>query len=75
MVFTLPECINTLVLSQPKVVYKLLFKAAWATVQEFGADPVMLHAVSSPEFLPTGPTGRHPTRRFEEQVCEAVSGN
>jgi hypothetical protein len=38
VVFTLPECINTLVLSQPKVVYKLLFKAAWATVQEFGAD-------------------------------------
>jgi hypothetical protein len=29
-------------LSQPKVVYKLLFKAAWATVQEFGADPKWL---------------------------------
>ena len=42
VVFTLPECINTLVLSRPKVVYNLLFKAAWATVQEFGADPKWL---------------------------------
>jgi len=42
VVFTLPECINTLALSQPKVVYKLLFKAAWATVQEFGKDPKWL---------------------------------
>ena len=42
VVFTLPECINTLVLSQPKMVYKLLFKAAWATVQEFGSDPEWL---------------------------------
>lgn len=42
VVFTLPECINTLFLSNPKVAYSLLFKAAWATVQEFGADPKWL---------------------------------
>jgi hypothetical protein len=28
-------------------------------------DPELLHPVSSTEFLPTHPTCRHPTRRFE----------
>lgn len=33
LVFTLPQCINTLVPLHPKVVYSILFKAAWAPIQ------------------------------------------
>lgn len=38
VVFTLPACINKLAMHQPRKVYSLLFKAAWHTLQTFGAD-------------------------------------
>jgi len=39
VVFTLPECINTLAISKPKLVYNTLFQAAWMTIQDFSKDP------------------------------------
>jgi hypothetical protein len=44
VVFTLPHTLNPLALSQPKVVYDTLFKAAWATLQGFAANPKFLGA-------------------------------
>lgn len=38
VVFTLPSAINQLALHQPPVVYSILFKAAWATIQAFSQD-------------------------------------
>lgn len=42
VVFTLPEIINTVAVYEPKIIYNLLFKAAWATIANFGADPKWL---------------------------------
>jgi len=44
VVFTLPHTLNPLALSQPKAVYGSLFKAAWATLQGFAANPKFLGA-------------------------------
>jgi len=42
VVFTLPECINVLAMQYPKIIYSILFKAAWETIVEFGKDPKWL---------------------------------
>lgn len=36
LVFTLPQELNPLALQQPALIYKTLFNAAWATLQQFG---------------------------------------
>ena len=36
VVFTLPEELNGLAISQPQLIYKALFEAAWATLNQFG---------------------------------------
>lgn len=38
VVFTLPQELNAIALIEPKIVYGILFKAAWATLQDFGSD-------------------------------------
>lgn len=38
VVFTLPQIINSVAITHPRLIYNLLFKAAWATIQEFGLD-------------------------------------
>ena len=42
VVFTLPHTLNGWVQLHPRVLYGLLFKAAWATLQTFGQDPKRL---------------------------------
>jgi len=42
LVFTLPHEVNPWVALHPEVIYRLLFKAVWATLQAFGADPKRL---------------------------------
>ena len=42
LVFTLPHELNPWVQLHPEVIYHLLFKAAWATLKAFGADPKRL---------------------------------
>lgn len=44
VVFTLPDTLNGLAISNPKEVYDALFQAAWATVNTFGHDPKHLGA-------------------------------
>jgi len=39
VVFTLPSELDTYALSHPRIVYGSLFKAAWATLGQFGANP------------------------------------
>ena len=39
MVFTLPHEFNAFALSHGKIIYSSLFKAAWQTLQQFGANP------------------------------------
>lgn len=39
VVFTLPHEFNPLALSHGKIIYSSLFKAAWQTLQQFGANP------------------------------------
>jgi hypothetical protein len=39
VVFTLPHEFNSFALSHGKVIYSSLFKAAWQTLQQFGANP------------------------------------
>lgn len=39
LVFTLPSEFNSYALSHGKIVYSSLFKAAWQTLQQFGANP------------------------------------
>src|SRR5680860_237770 len=39
VVFTLPSELDTYALSHPRIVYGSLFKAAWATLAQFGANP------------------------------------
>ncbi|ACU07655.1 transposase [Flavobacteriaceae bacterium 3519-10] len=38
VVFTLPEELNGLAISQPQLIYKALFEAAWATLNQFGKN-------------------------------------
>lgn len=38
VVFTLPASINKLAMHKPRIIYRLLFKAAWHSLQTFGAD-------------------------------------
>jgi hypothetical protein len=42
LVFTLPHDLNSWVQLHPEVIYRLLFKAVWATLKTFGADPKRL---------------------------------
>jgi hypothetical protein len=42
LVFTLPHTLNGWVELHPEVIYRLLFQAAWATLQAFGRDPKRL---------------------------------
>ncbi len=44
VVFTLPSELDTYALSHPKIVYGSLFKAAWATLEQFGSNPKHLGA-------------------------------
>jgi len=39
VVFTLPHALNPLAQGNPRVLYALLFRAAWETLATFGADP------------------------------------
>ena len=39
VVFTLPSELNMFALSHPKIIYGSLFKAAWATLRQFGENP------------------------------------
>lgn len=39
LVFTLPAELNPYALSDPRIIYDRLFKAAWATLAQFGANP------------------------------------
>lgn len=41
LVFTLPEELNGLAISQPALLYKTLFEAAWATLNQFGKTEQM----------------------------------
>ena len=42
VVFTLPHALNPWVQLHPEVIYRRLFKAVWATLKAFGADPKRL---------------------------------
>jgi hypothetical protein len=42
LVFTLPHALNAWVQLHPQLIYALLFKAVWATLKAFGADPKRL---------------------------------
>ena len=44
VVFTLPPELDTYALSHPRIVYGSLFKAAWATLGQFGGSPKHLGA-------------------------------
>ena len=44
VVFTLPSELHGLAISQPRIVYKLLFKAAWDTLNQFAKNPKHLGA-------------------------------
>jgi hypothetical protein len=38
VIFTLPDSINALAIHSPKMVYEILFDAAWETLQQFGKN-------------------------------------
>lgn len=44
VVFTLPQELNRLCLYKPKILYSLLFKAAWQVIRDFGSNPKFLGA-------------------------------
>jgi hypothetical protein len=44
VVFTLPQALGPLTLQNPRVLYDLLFRAAWETVRELALDPHYLGA-------------------------------
>jgi len=44
VVFTLPQALGPLALQNPRLLYGLLFRAAWESVQELAADPRSLGA-------------------------------
>lgn len=39
VVFTIPDTLNKACLQHPKMMYAILFKAAWQTIKAFAADP------------------------------------
>ena len=43
LVFTLPHALNGWVRLHPRVIYTLLFKAAWQTLEQFASDPKRLN--------------------------------
>ncbi|OED35297.1 hypothetical protein AB832_06345 [Flavobacteriaceae bacterium (ex Bugula neritina AB1)] len=47
LVFTLPSEVNPLALSEPRLVYNTLFRAAWATLQGFAQNPKFLGATTA----------------------------
>lgn len=46
VVFTIPDALNRLCLYQSKMMYSILFKAAWHTIKTFAADPKHLGAAT-----------------------------
>jgi hypothetical protein len=44
VIFTLPQGINPLALHQPKLVYDILFKASWQTIEAFSKDTKWVNA-------------------------------
>ena len=44
VVFTIPDKLNKICLKHPKIVYSILFKTAWQTLQQFGDNPKHLGA-------------------------------
>lgn len=44
VVFTLPHQLNSLCLQHPRLMYGLLFRTSWQTIQAFAADPKYLGA-------------------------------
>ena len=44
MVFTIPHELNALVLSNDRLIYNLLFKATWQTIQQIAKDKRWLGA-------------------------------
>ncbi|HHH52906.1 MAG TPA: IS91 family transposase, partial [Bacteroidetes bacterium] len=44
VVFTIPDKLNDICLKHPKVIYSILFKTAWQTLQQFGDNPKHLGA-------------------------------
>jgi len=44
VVFTLPHQLNELALQQPRAIYNLLMRSAWATLKKFAANPKHLGA-------------------------------
>ncbi len=44
VVFTLPDTLNRLCLFKPRLIYDLLFKTSWSTLDSFGHDPKWLGA-------------------------------
>jgi hypothetical protein len=47
IVFTLPSELNQLALSQPRLIYNTLFKAAWTTLSGFAQNPKFLGATTA----------------------------
>lgn len=41
VVFTLPDCVNSLAIHSPKLVYDMLFEATWETLKTFGKTKEM----------------------------------
>jgi len=41
VVFTLPDCINSIAIHSPKLVYDMLFEATWETLKTFGKNKQM----------------------------------
>lgn len=44
VVFTIPDSLNEICLKYPKIIYSILFKTAWQTLQQFGENPKHLGA-------------------------------
>lgn len=44
VVFTIPDALNQLCLYRPKMMYNILFRSAWQTIQAFANDPKYLGA-------------------------------
>ncbi|MEM6321499.1 MAG: hypothetical protein AAF960_27825 [Bacteroidota bacterium] len=44
VVFTVPHQLNALCLQHPRLMYGLLFRCAWQTIQAFASDPKYLGA-------------------------------
>jgi len=44
VVFTIPDSLNEVAIKEPKILYSILFKAAWQTLSQFGENPKHLGA-------------------------------